>query len=129
MSQRKRGICVEWDNAEQTIIRWDFYVWTWDDFRAAAQQSSDMRALMKHVPNLPSILNFQHSSSIPSGALAHARTAVPKMTADYTVLVGASAFARRLTQLFIELNPRIRGKVFIVDTLDDARKLINDRMD
>src|SRR5262245_18105076 len=111
----KRGICVEWDNPEQSVIRWDFYDWTWDDFHAAAQQTLSMFMTCKGGARTPSILNLKDSSRIPPGVFAHSRVALDMMDGgDYTIIAEASGLARMLTEIFIRFNPKAREKVFMV---------------
>lgn len=124
-----QGICVEWDNPQKTVIRWDFGEWTWDDFHAAARLSMQMRATRDDRSDLPSILNFKNSGPIPSGALAHARTALEMMAArDYTVIAEASGRVRALTRIFIQFNEKARSKIFVAHTVEEARHLIHTRL-
>jgi hypothetical protein len=128
MHQEQRGICVEWDNTEHTIIRWDFYVWTYADFHDAIQITFQMFAAAKLATHPPSILNLTHSARIPLGAFLHSRVALQLMDQQsYTVVAGASGFARQITEMFINFNPTARSKVFIADTLEEARLFISRR--
>jgi hypothetical protein len=125
MMEGRRGICVEWDNPQKTIIRWDFYDWTWEDFHAAAQQTLDMFAAANRTKATPSILNLKHSGSVPLGAIPNSRIELDMMAEDsITVIAEASGYANTLTRLFVRLHPKARGKVFVVDTLEQARAFI-----
>jgi hypothetical protein len=130
MDGGQQGICVEWDNPQKTIIRWDFYDWTWEDFHAAAQTSIDLRATVNDRLHVPSILNFKNSGSLPaSGAFSHARAALEKMAArDYTVIAEASGYVRAMAHLFTQFDARAREKVLIARTVEEARILINKRI-
>ena len=124
----KRGICVEWDNPERSVIRWDFYDWTWDDFHAASQHTLKLFETDKGGARTPSILNLKHSKRIPPGVFPHSRFALDLMDeSDYTVIAEASGLARTLTEIFLRFNRQAREKVFIVNTLDDARTFITAR--
>jgi hypothetical protein len=128
MHHDKRGIYIEWDDAEQTIIRWDFYRWTWKDFHAAAMQVEAMFVAANKPFYVPSILNLKHSGSIPIGAFPHFSMAIDMMETDgWTVITEASGFARMLAVVFMRFNPKARGKVYFADTLEDARALIAQR--
>jgi hypothetical protein len=117
-----------WDDADHTVIRWDFYDWTWDDFHAAAQQVEAMFTAANKPFYIPSILNLKHSGRIPIGAFPHFSVAIDMMETDgWTVIAEASGFARTLAKVFMTFNPAAREKVYFAETLEDARRLIKQR--
>ncbi len=125
MQHDKPGICVQWDNPDQSAIRWDFYDWTWDDFHAAAQQVQQLFESAYTGTYIPSILHLKNSGPLPPGAFSHFRSVMGMMETDgWTVVAGASGYAVRLTKIFVRLHPQARSKVFFVDSLAEARALI-----
>jgi hypothetical protein len=107
MQGTKRGICIVWDDADHTVIRWDFYDWTWDDFHAAAQQVEAMFTAANKPFYIPSILNLKHSGRIPIGAFPHFSVAIDMMETDgWTVIAEASGFARTLAKEKKSILPR-----------------------
>lgn len=128
MQQRRKGICVEWDNADHTIIRWDFYLWTWEDFHAAVAKGETLFTSANKPFYVPTILNLTHSGSVPIGAFFHFDSAIVMMETDgWTVLVGASGFAHLLAKAFMRFNPKARDKVNFSHTLEEARAWIAQR--
>jgi hypothetical protein len=124
-----QGIKVEFDNPEQTIIRWDFRGrWTWDDWDISVRRVMALRQLVNDRPVVPAIINFKYSGALPLGALPHARATGELMDArDYVVIVHASGYMRSMIEAFRLLNPSFRHRILLADTLDDARALIADK--
>jgi hypothetical protein len=121
-----QGIRVEFDNPEQTIIRWDFKGrWMWDDWHEGASRALELRQMVIDTPVVPAIFNFKYSGPVPMGALPHIRTAGELMDPrDYVVVANGSGFIRSLVDAFCTLNPSFRDKVMLADTLEEARALI-----
>lgn len=121
-----RGITVSFDNPEKTIIRWNFWGrWTWDDWRISTNRMLELRASVSDMPCVPSIFDFKHGGSMPMGALSHGRATIELMAPqDYLVIAHASGFIRSLFEVFQMLNPSLSRKVYLVDTVKDARLLI-----
>ena len=124
-----QGIRVEFDNPEQTIIRWDFRGrWTWDDWYVSVQRVMALRESVIDRPVVPAIINFKYSGALPLGALPHARATGEFMDPrDYVVIVHASGYMRSMIEAFRLLNPSFRHRILLADTLDDARALIADK--
>jgi hypothetical protein len=125
-----QGMRVEFDNPERTVIRWDFRGrWTWDDWYVNVQQVLALRFEVDGKPVVPIILNFRHSGPLPLGALPHARATVEHMNLyDFVVVAHASGYVRSMIETFRLLNPSFQHRILMVDTLDEARALIADKM-
>ncbi|HLV34886.1 MAG TPA: hypothetical protein VKY59_07235 [Spirillospora sp.] len=121
-----QGIQIDFDNAERTVIRWDFKGrWTWDDWYAGLDRALELRAAVNDVPVVPAILDFRHSGQVPMGALAHTRAAIEIMDPrDYAILANGSGYIRSLVQAFCLLNPSVSDKVLLADSLAEARDIV-----
>ena len=125
------GIEVVWDNDAHSIIRWDFKPhWTWDEWRACANQALIMRETVLEKPIVPAIFNLRDSGPVPlpMRALPHLRSAAVMMyERDYTVIAHPSGMVRTLADLFFTLYHSYRDRAVLVDTLADARVYIAQR--
>ena len=121
-----RGITVSFDNPEKTIIRWNFWGrWSWDDWRVSTNLMLELRASVSHLPCVPSIFDFKHAGSMPMGALSHGRSTIELMAPqDYIIIANGSGFIRSLFEVFRMLNPSLSGKIYLANTVKDARLLI-----
>jgi hypothetical protein len=65
------AITVEWLNAGETILYWQFSaVWTWDDFYAAAQRSQQLITSKPH--DVYTIVDLLLVRQLPQGLYTHA---------------------------------------------------------
>src|SRR4051812_19535084 len=120
-----RSVTVVWDNAAQTILRFDFARhWTWPDIDHALLCSYVMIEALPHQ-ELISMLIVPTSLYIAPKTLSEATRALqtrhPRiirivLVTDYVVL-------RNMAAAFIRLVPSMHGVYFIVSTLDAARAL------
>lgn len=119
-------VSVEWDDAAQTIIRWDYVSkWTWDVDVAAAYQNTV--ALMQSVSHPVSLIHdLSQSAGIPGGALTQAyrySTGLPENW-EISAVVGSGTFAEALLGVFRNLYGKLGARYYTAPTLDNARALI-----
>lgn len=116
------GIVTQWDNAEQTAIRFIYQgQWTWVEFHASIDIALEMAASVSHP--IDHIYDVTESASLPSGALSQfrgLRNRVPQ-NLNRRVLVGAGSLTRMLAQTMLSLYPGIQNNFSVVNTLDEAR--------
>lgn len=95
------GISVQWDNSEQTIIRFAYVGnWSFGDLFDAMQ---DARTLMDTVDHpVHGIIDMRESKLMPNGALSLGRNVTMRKHPNQgrTVIVGASGFARTLYDVY-----------------------------
>jgi hypothetical protein len=119
------SIAVLWDNTEQTIIRYDFEgQWVWSEFFTATQQAF---ALTRSVPHtVDSISNFKPGAALPSDALFQFRRAMASAPPNrgVTVIVGGSTLIKTMVIVFGKINRQLGERLFLADTLDQARALL-----
>jgi hypothetical protein len=121
-------IDVQFDNEDRSIIRWDFIgYWTWDDWHAGAQRAVELRQTTLDKPVVPAIFNLHASGPLPTPlrALPHIRAAAVMMYPDdFTVIAHPSGMVRLIAESFFKMNDSFRRRAYMVETLDDARRLI-----
>ncbi len=123
------SILVQFDNLDQTVIRWDFIgQWTIDEWYESAHRSQNLRLTVVEMPICPAIFNLEQSGRVPLDILPHARVAFEMMDSrDFVVLTHTSGLVRSLTAMFKRLNPKMGERVFLARNDDEARGLIEDR--
>ncbi|MBL8164191.1 MAG: hypothetical protein JNJ61_19550 [Anaerolineae bacterium] len=122
------SVVIEWDNAEQTALRYDLSGrWTWEEFFAAFDQGRQMLSQVEHVVHF--ILNPLDDASrnyVPPGALTHSmnihRRSPPN--AGYTIFVGAGTFILTLQSIGMKIAPQSALRYRFCSTLDDAREIL-----
>ncbi|MCC6616862.1 MAG: hypothetical protein IT320_25540 [Anaerolineae bacterium] len=111
------GIAVQWDNAEQTVIRWDFEeAWTWDEFADSARVSSAMIASRESTINV--ILNLAGTRTPFGKITTHHRSAfdyVPANSGDVMFVCGEDDETAQLLMPLFENHQ-------VVESLAQARK-------
>ena len=120
------AIDVEWDNAEKTIMRWDFKGhWTPAEWHAAANRSVELRSTAMDIPRVTAILNLEQGGPVPMNILPHARVAMEMLDErDYVIITHGSGFVRSMVNVFRHLNPTLGEKILVTETVEDARTII-----
>lgn len=121
-------ISVQWDNPEQTTVRWDFKgKWDWEMFGEATKVSN---TLIESVPHRVDIIgDVCQSPFLPKNALIkynvfqHNRP----QNKGRIVLVGASNFVRNLVVIFSKLYKFNADGFDFTDTLEEARTMLDER--
>jgi hypothetical protein len=118
-------ITVEWDNADKTIIRWDFVgIWEWQEVYAAAEMSGRLRNEVTHSVSV--ILNLEKATNMKQGALTHTKTVLSfnPDNRDLVIAAGPSAFLHSMVEIFRKMNVSMADKFLGVDSVKEARKVI-----
>ncbi|MFN8373769.1 MAG: hypothetical protein U0694_12955 [Anaerolineae bacterium] len=121
------NVHVSWDDAEQTIIRYDFDGnWTWDEFHAAAHEAYAMTRSVEH--RVHTISYFRPGAMIPPDALVQFRLAMSNAPANrgVTVIVGGSRFTRTLVEVFSKINRTLGERLKLAHSLEEARQIISE---
>lgn len=117
------GIHAVWDDAEQSIIRWDFDPeWDWNDFWNAFAESIRMgEGYTRRVDIIPNVTN---TNRLPIGALGAFKTVDTKMP-DFTKLVvvaGSDSVTRLMIKTFAQINRIDSWRT--ATTVEEARVII-----
>lgn len=118
------GIHVEWDDVEQTIIRWGFEPqWDWNDFWAAFDHSIRMAGSSTYrMDVIPNVIN---SKRLPIGALGAFKsidTKLPEFT-KLVVVAGPDSITSVMIKTFAQINRIESWRT--AKTLDEARVIIH----
>ncbi|WP_119068239.1 hypothetical protein [Aggregatilinea lenta] len=121
------GINVSWDDAAQSILRWEFVgSWTWDEFDAALATTAHQLNAVDHP--VTGICDFTHSGPLPlnGSAFSYAYRAreVTKPRVSAIALVDTSTYLRSLLKVFCTLHRQQQNRYLLVDSLDEARALL-----
>jgi hypothetical protein len=122
------GVTIQWDNAEKTVLRYDFMGrWTWDEFYAAYDIAKPMILSVTHKVDF--ILNPTDDVSrnyTPPNIMTHmlsiARKALPNT--GKCVSISRGTFSRVLLSMVSKVNPKISEQYVFADSLEEARALL-----
>ena len=113
------GIAVQWDNSEQTVIRWDFeQVWSWDELADSARVSSAMIASRDSTINV--ILNLAGTRSPFGKITAHHRSAFDYIPANLGNMVFVCRDEMDIAEMLMPFFPNYQ----VMKSLAQARKHI-----
>ena len=117
------SIHVVWDDAERSIVRWDFEQdWDWNDFWEAFAES--IRIGEGYTRRVDVIPNVTATKRLPIGALGAFKSADAKLP-DFVKLVvvaGSDSMTRTIIRTFAQINHIDSWRT--ATTLDEARALI-----
>ncbi len=125
------GIIVQWDNAEQTIIRFVYTgQWTFGDLFDAMQVARDFMDSVDHPVH--GIVDMQDSKLMPNGALSLGRNVTMRKHPNQgrTIIVGASGFARTLYDVYRKVYRTTfdESAYGFATSLDEARLILTSRV-
>ncbi len=117
------GIRTFWDNADKTIVRLDFASWGWLDVHAAIEEFLALSATVDYP--VAALLNLREANVVPlEGALTNMQYLF-HMLPDKLALVGVKPLGKIMLNIFFSMQPSYRQRVFLAETLDEARTLLN----
>lgn len=121
---------VEWDNPEQTIIRYNFNKgWTWDDYYNATKMGDAMIDSTTHQLLIGAILYIPDPGLPPNvlrGTQSGMKSRHPR--AQIVVVVTRNRFVRALYDVVVMAYRSLKDEFLRVDTLEEARTLLNEKM-
>ena len=120
-------IRVYWEDADQTIVRYDFEGrWTWDELYAAYYEAIAMEHSVAQRVDI--ILDMRTSGIIPANALLHMKNFSEKQPPNVgiSIFVTSNAFVTSLYNTAIKFYAKIAFYFRLVKTLDQAHAMIVD---
>ena len=98
-------IIVEWDNVEETIIRWTFpKKWAWTEFYKAINQNTTLVTSVTHKVDM--IIDMRDTNTLPSNVLT--QTGISMQTSPFNigliVVVGVHPLIRATFNNFRRIN-------------------------
>jgi hypothetical protein len=121
-------IHVDWDDAEQTIIRYTFSSpWTWNDYRAAIDRAWELAQSVDHPTD--TITDMSNSRLWPEGLFTNIRKSVVEIpdTTQSVVLVGGGMFVEMSISVLRRVYRSPGARFLTAHSLDEARQLILQR--
>ena len=119
------AIHVMWDDAEQSIIRWDFDPeWDWNDFWEAFAESIRMgEGFTRRVDVIPNVTNTKRLLIGALGAFKSADSKLPDFV-KFIVVARSDSITRTIIKTFAQINRIDSWRT--ATTVDEARALIMD---
>jgi hypothetical protein len=123
------GVSVQWDDAEKTILRYDYGgKWTVEELYAAASEAKKLIEVEGTQHKIAVIINMQNSSALPASAMTHGKRlmTMPLPNVDFQVVVGANMFVRTLANTATKVYGQFGRKITtqFAQTMDEARSVI-----
>jgi hypothetical protein len=120
-------ILVEWDNPQQTIIRYTYISpWYWEDYYNANCQASKMLASVGHCVDV--LFDFRRSPVIPQGGFGHFRRTLHEtrpLNMGRVVTLGASGIMVVIGNILRSFYPNSTAHFFSVRTEAEAYNILN----
>ena len=118
------SISVDWDNQQQTVVRWHFVgSYTWDELSAALQTSS---ALIRSVPYIVDvIIDLRSGSGLPENAFGLTRSYLRSSPSNtgLLIVVGGNLLVRSFIQMYQKLSSHSRQQFVLAPTVEQAYTL------
>jgi hypothetical protein len=119
-------VSVRWDNAEQTIIRYDFDdLWSWEDFYSTQRIGQEMINQTTHCHPIGTLFVMPHPT-MPQNILSNTRTGMstkhPRVF--LIVVVSRNRYVKMLYEILIKLYRPLANEMVRTDTLEEARELL-----
>lgn len=119
---------VEWDNKEQTTLRYDVEgQWTWNEFLEAIKQAKALMETVQHTVHfIVNPLDERSRGYLPGGTVSHViqiyRSA--PSNAGASVIIGGGDVLRTMNKISQQFYPRIAKRYRFADSLEEARSIV-----
>jgi hypothetical protein len=126
-------IDVQWDNAAQTILRWDMSgKWTWDEVYPMVDLTNQWATAggQRLVVIMNPTDEITYAGHAPANSISHL-VSLPQRLSPLWVLsifVTPISVGRVIINTAIQLNPRLRGRYLALNTLAEARLAATQRL-
>jgi hypothetical protein len=124
------GITIQWDNEQQTIMRFDLDPhWTWDELFAAKKQAHELVSMVSH--KTVTIIDAPHTTALPPNLLLNARSAL-RNNHPNTLVVVFVATNPFILSAFSTMSGFLRSialRLEFAPTLDAARAIAQQHLD
>ena len=121
-------ITVTWDNEDKTIVRTEISGnWTWEEYHDALTETY---ALVRSVDHEVALINLRHAGAVnPRGnPYPHYSRAAKHMPDNQSLVVNVSSEKKMVgmvAKIMTRIFPFMPKKFFVVDTIEEARALID----
>lgn len=123
------AITVRWEDEAKTTLYWVFEGrWEWDAFNEAANYAMSLRDSAPYRQPVDFIINTTSASPIQTGSLPLHNTPlldlVDPFNGDKVILVGRTAFNRKLMAVMRRMNVNMGESIAYAKTMDEAKFLL-----
>lgn len=121
------AISVNWDNEQDTLLRYDFVgSWNWNDLSQANLKAFRMMTAVDHEVNV--IFNMAESAGLPVGALNNMRQMfdLAPINMGTIVLTHSDTVAAYTFEMLSAFEDAIGTRLAIADTLETARDMFSE---
>jgi hypothetical protein len=119
-------IQVEWDNPQQTVIRYTYiHPWYWEDYYSANCKAHQMFASVNHGVDV--LFDFRRSPVIPQGGFGHFRRSLHEtrpLNMGRVVMLGASGIMLVIDNILRTFYPNSTSHFFKARTEEEAQSLL-----
>jgi hypothetical protein len=119
-------IDLQWDNAAQTILRWDMRgKWTWDEVYPMVDTTNQWIGIGQQ--SVVVVMNptdeITYGGYAPPNSISHLVSVSQRLNPLWvqSIFVTTASVGRVIINTAMQLNPRLRGRYLAVNTLDEAR--------
>lgn len=120
------GILVNWDNAQRTVVRWEFSGWwSWNDFSVAQKKSNMLLESVNHTVH--AIGDMGNTRFIPPNALIEFSRVADDVPTNrgIIVLVNCSFLLETMAQTFMRITQKQDIFISTAKSLKDARDMLS----
>src|SRR5262245_22756963 len=120
------SVSANWDNEQQTIIRYSFDGnWTWNEFYAAVNQSHALQDSVSHRVDV--ILDLGESYVVPEGALMQMRrlAGINHPNTGVRIIVSRNSTLSVLFDTFTRVYNRNAEKYYLASSMEQAYAIIS----
>ncbi|HVU09893.1 MAG TPA: hypothetical protein VHD90_01395 [Phototrophicaceae bacterium] len=122
------SVAVVWEDEQKSVVRYVFVdPWAWDQFYAGWDQ---VKAVLDASPHkISAILDLTEMRAIPPNSLMHMRALIQQRHPNFSellIVVGSGKFGATYGALAQQLAAAIRYRLIFTDTLEEARRLLDD---
>ena len=118
-------ITVEWDNKQQSVIRYDFKgLWTWEEFENAVERSFTMTEAVGHTVH--AIIHFNGGTRMLGGMVIYLRrklSVLPK-NRGMIIIAGGGHEAKTTVQMLTRIHKQHIHRLVTAKDIQEARKLL-----
>jgi hypothetical protein len=117
-------IHIAWDDADRTILRWDFEQdWDWDELRSAVAATELMITQVPHRVNI--IHNALSTPNVPRPTQRHKQHPLDLPSrVGVIVLVGDNPVLSALVTIFMRVFHTLNSRLATASSLEEARLII-----
>lgn len=122
----KERIVTTWDDAEQSVLRIDFYpFWDWDDYDSAVLETARLLSDHPHAARIPFINVYHHGAKLPmENAVQHVSFMVDVLPNNIIVMICDEEIRAELASFIKLFGYQVGVNYFDATDIEHARAII-----